>query len=168
MMQHAPRVHHVEAAQPRKVSGIECRALRDAPLCVSRKVAPAQFPGAGDRLRIVIEGHDTRSQPARRQAEQTAAAADIEETLTGQVIDLQHLPQRIFRLADTVVVQDEKEALPVLSEGEAFTGGDLLLGSRGHQAHCNSGADQAMFSMLERPENGSTAWPARLRKSHLP
>ena len=105
----------------------------DGPAWVCREVAAAQFPGAGHRLRIVIERMDARSETARSQAEQTTAAADIEKAFVMQVGDCQHAAQRFFGFGHAAVVQDGEETLPILTEGEALAGGYLLLGGHAHQ-----------------------------------
>ena len=61
---------------------------------IIRKIAVFQLPSAGNGLRIVIEGMDDGPPAASRQAEQSAAAADVQDPgLGGQPFGFEHLDE---------------------------------------------------------------------------
>ena len=65
------------------------------------------------------------------QAEQPAAAADVEEGPAGEVLAPQPRQQRCLGRANARLVDRAEECLPVLAELEPVAGGDLLPMARG-------------------------------------
>ena len=88
VVQHSPGINDVEAVQGGEIIGIKHRTPLDQPVAVTALAVP-ECRGTGDRVAIVVEAADLGSQALRRQAEDAAAAADIEEPLTGKVVDAQ-------------------------------------------------------------------------------
>src|SRR4051812_18540642 len=79
VMQHAPRIDHVEPAELGHISVVEYRPLLDTPARIAGEKSLLEQRRALDRLNVVIERAHIRAEAARRQAEQTAAGADVEK-----------------------------------------------------------------------------------------
>jgi hypothetical protein len=132
VVQHAPAVHDVEVAQAGEVACIQHRAFLDPPpgivdrLAAGCGMAIAQRPRAGHRLRVVVERVHGGPEPPRRQAEQAAAGARIEQAQAGERSQAEHLLQRALGLQDALLVEVLQEARPVGTEAEALAGADLL------------------------------------------
>src|SRR5262245_22162326 len=94
VMQHPPGIDDVEMPEPEDVIEVERRACFDDPPGVSWKIAPSQLRGAGDRLRVVIEGMHASSQSPGSQTEQPAARTDVQKTQSRERINLQHSFER--------------------------------------------------------------------------
>ncbi len=60
------------------------------------------------------------SEPPRRQARQTAAGTDVEETQSVEARGLEHLRERMLRAPDALLVEHGEEARPVAPELEPF------------------------------------------------
>ena len=75
------------APSPRRQS--TARSSSEIPLLAAAR--------AGDRLRIVVERMHPRPEPPCRQAEQSAAGADVEKGLARQVVDAEHRLAAIAR-----------------------------------------------------------------------
>ena len=80
LMQNAPRIDDVERPETLEVALVEHAALLDGPVVGVGEIAALELAAAGDAVRVVVERHDAGgAQPHRRQREQAAAAADVEE-----------------------------------------------------------------------------------------
>src|SRR5437763_12730756 len=66
-----------------------------------------------------------RSEPTRRQTEESATGSNIQEALTCQCVHLDHLLKRSFGFGDPSGVQSREKRRPILSEFKPLTLGDL-------------------------------------------
>ena len=81
-----------------------------------------QLGRALDRVLVVIERMHARPQPPSRQAEQTAAGADVEKRLPLQLAGPEHVRQRCFGVLDAVFVEQLEKLSPVAAELEPGAG----------------------------------------------
>ncbi len=100
---------------------IQDRSLFDNPIRVFGKITSLQLQRARDRLRIVINRMDLCTQPARRQAEQSASGTRVQEAFPAE--RPQHFLERPLRRRDPLVVQQREKSRPIVAELEAFAGG---------------------------------------------
>ena len=142
---------------------VQDRAAADSPVVVLRIIAGFKFPRTRYRRRIVVEGLNFGAETASRQAEQTASRADVQKTPTSEVVDIQHLPQRIFRGGDPRIVELGEESRPVLAEGESFSGRNFRR-MLGHVLHFKLSTLIAHASPAIR--NTSVRLRATLRNRH--
>src|SRR5262249_6284802 len=81
--------------------------------------------GAGDRLRVKIEGVHASAQAAGGEAGQSTAGAYIEERSALQVGGFKHRGEAPLRRSDAIWGELLEKTAPILSEGKAFSAGDF-------------------------------------------
>src|SRR5262249_32662689 len=121
----------VEEADRSHVSGIKHGALFDGPAGIDAEEALPQLGRAGDALAIEIERMHAAAQSSSCQAENAAAASDVEKSSSLQLFLPELRGERHLRLPNTLGIEHRQKSLPVPAELEAFAPGDFLFISAG-------------------------------------
>ena len=96
------------------------------PQAVICKVTAAQFRSAILGIGIIIEGINASSQPPCGQTEEPAARASVEKIKSGEVVHFQHIPERLLRTFDALVVQSLQKSGPIPAKFDALTRRDFF------------------------------------------
>ena len=88
VVQDAPGIDDVERPELIEEGLIQYRPLGDDPSVVVGKVSSLQFIGAGDGIRIVVEGIDLGPQVSSGKRKQTAAGSHVEKSLPVEIFDI--------------------------------------------------------------------------------
>ncbi len=125
-MEHSVGVDNVERSQRGHVLGIEHRSLRDRPFWVVDGETSLHLARARHAVGVVVERMHSRALTARRKAEQSAAAADVQKGAANEVRAPQHREQGRLGCHDTGFVNRAEKRLPVPTELEPFARIDLV------------------------------------------
>src|SRR6185369_5485410 len=68
---------------------------------------------------------NSRAEPSRRQAVQSASRADVQKALASETLDFKPLLERILGFGYSVLIHKLEEAAPILAELEPFARSDF-------------------------------------------